>query len=70
MIACLATAASADVVLDEAELEAAIWVDRAGVAAALAGDPASPFVAPPLFAIAHTLLRAWVDGLAPPPRAA
>ena len=74
MIACIAAAASADVVLDANELEDAIWVDRAGVAAALARDPAAPFAAPPPFAIANTLLGAWLespaDGLAPPPGAA
>jgi NAD+ diphosphatase len=67
MIACIAQAASAEIALDTNELEDAIWVDRAGVAAALAGDPAAPFAAPPPFAIANTLLRAWADGLAPPP---
>jgi hypothetical protein len=29
--------------------------------AALAGDPAASFVAPPPFAIANTLLRYWVE---------
>jgi NAD+ diphosphatase len=58
------------VVLDRNELEDAMWVDRPGVAAALARDPAAPFLAPPPFAIANTLLRAWADGLAPPRGAA
>jgi NAD+ diphosphatase len=70
MIACIGTAASADVVLDDNELEDAMWVDRDGVVAALSGDPAAPFAAPPPIAIAHTLLGAWADGLAPPPGAA
>jgi NAD+ diphosphatase len=70
MIACIAAATSPNIVLDDNELEDAIWVDRAGVAAALAADPAAPFLAPPPFAIANTLLRAWADGLAPPPGAA
>jgi NAD+ diphosphatase len=65
MIACIAEAMSDKVVLDRNELEDAIWVDRAQVAAALAGEPGAPFLAPPPFAIANTLLRAWVDGLAP-----
>ncbi|HEY0414339.1 MAG TPA: NAD(+) diphosphatase [Allosphingosinicella sp.] len=65
MIACIAAAEGDSVVLDRNELEDAIWADRAGVAAALAGDPAAPFLAPPPFAIANTLLSAWVDGLAP-----
>jgi NAD+ diphosphatase len=70
MIACIAAAASDDIVLDTNELQDAIWVDRAGVAAALAGEADAPFAAPPPFAIARTLLQAWVDGavdgLAPP----
>ena len=78
MIACIGSAASADIVLDSNELQDAIWVDRAGVAAALAGARDAPFAAPPPFAIARTLLQAWVDagvdgaadGLAPPPGAA
>ncbi|MEA3035449.1 MAG: diphosphatase [Sphingomonadales bacterium] len=70
MIACLAEAAAGEVVLDRNELEDAIWADRAEVAAALAGDAGAPFLAPPPFAIANTLLRAWVHGLAPPPGAA
>lgn len=70
MIACIGTAASADIVLDTNELEDAIWVDRPGVAAALARTPDAPFLAPPPFAIANTLLQAWADGLAPPRGAA
>jgi NAD+ diphosphatase len=59
MIACTATAASDEVTLDTTELEDSIWVDRAAVKAALEGDPDAPFLAPPHFAIAHTLLRHW-----------
>ncbi|MEA2999289.1 MAG: diphosphatase [Sphingomonadales bacterium] len=70
MIACLAEAAAGEVVLDRNELEDSIWADRSEVAAALAGDAGAPFLAPPPFAIANTLLRAWVHGLAPPPGAA
>ncbi len=62
MIACTATAASDEVTLDTNELEDAIWVDRAGVRAALAGEPDAPFLGPPHFAIAHTLLRHWAEG--------
>ena len=61
MIACLADAASDAVTLDREELEEAMWVDRAGVAAALAGEADAPFLAPPPFAIAHTLLRRWLE---------
>jgi len=61
MIACTARSASDEIVLDTNELDDAIWVDREGVRAALAGDPAAPFLAPPHFAIAHTLLSHWAD---------
>ena len=47
--------------LDRTELEDAIWVDRAGIEAALAGEPGAPFLAPPPFAIAYTLLERWLD---------
>jgi NAD+ diphosphatase len=61
MIACIADAASDEVALDGNELEHGFWVDRAGVAAALAGEADAPFLAPPPFAIANTLLRRWLD---------
>ncbi len=63
MIGCIAEAESDAVSLDADELEDAMWVDREGVAAALAGSDDAPFQAPPSFAIAHTLLQAWVDAL-------
>jgi NAD+ diphosphatase len=62
MIACTARAESDEVRLDTAELEDAIWASRAEVDAALAGDPAAPFQAPPPFAIANTLLTRWSAG--------
>jgi NAD+ diphosphatase len=61
MIAFVATAESTEILLDTNELEDAIWVDRPGVAAALAGAPDAPFGAPPAYAIAHTLLSHWLD---------
>ena len=63
MIACLAEAADDRLTIDRAELEHAMWVDRAQVEAALAQDPAAPFLAPPAFAIAHSLLSSWLGGL-------
>jgi NAD+ diphosphatase len=65
MIACIAEAKSTALTLDEKELEAAMWIDRAGIAAALAGEPGAPFLAPPPFAIANTLLRRWLEGPEP-----
>jgi NAD+ diphosphatase len=61
MIACLAQAQSDVLTLDPNELEDGFWVDRAGVAAALAGAPDAPFLAPPPFAIANTLLTRWSE---------
>jgi NAD+ diphosphatase len=65
MIACTAMAASDEIVLDTKELDDAMWVDREGVKAALSGDPTAPFLAPPHFAIAHTLLKHWADSSSP-----
>jgi NAD+ diphosphatase len=61
MIACIASAPHRDYVLDATELSDAMWVDRAQVQAALAGDDGAPFLAPPPYAIAHTLLSHWVN---------
>ena len=57
MIACIGIAENDAITLDTHELEDAIWVSRADVRAALAGD--GPFIAPPRYAIAHTLLEHW-----------
>jgi NAD+ diphosphatase len=59
MIGCVAEALDDAITLDPKELADAIWVSRDEVQAALAGAPGR-FLAPPPFAIAHTLLRAWV----------
>lgn len=61
MIACIAKTDSVEIALDEKELEAAMWCSRAEVAAALADAPDAPFMAPPPYAIAHTLLKHWVE---------
>ncbi|MEA3029637.1 MAG: diphosphatase [Sphingomonadales bacterium] len=62
MIACLARAESDALSLDANELEDGFWATRDEVCAALAGDPAAPFLAPPPFAIANTLLTRWSAG--------
>jgi NAD+ diphosphatase len=62
MIACIASAESDALNLDGDELEDAFWATRAEVDAALAGDAAAPFQAPPAFAIANTLLTRWSAG--------
>lgn len=61
MLACIAEVSSAELTIDTDELDDAIWVDRDGVRAALAGDPAAPFLAPPSYAIAHELLLRWAN---------
>ncbi|KQT31810.1 NADH pyrophosphatase [Sphingomonas sp. Leaf412] len=61
MIACVAEAAGDAITLDEHELEDAIWVSREDVRAVLAGGD-GPFLAPPPYAIAHTVLTAWAEG--------
>ncbi len=60
MVGCIAKVASRDLILDEFEIEAAMWVDRAEVAAAMADAPNASFIAPPPFAIAHSLFAYWL----------
>jgi NAD+ diphosphatase len=62
MVACIGEALNEDIVLDVHELEDARWFTRDEVRQALARDPAAPFVAPPPYAIANTLLTAWFEG--------
>ena len=59
MIGCRAVATGAALTLDTTEIEAAMWVDRAEVRAALAGDMGASFLAPPPLAIARYLLEDW-----------
>lgn len=60
MVACIATVGDEVVTLDMAELDDVKWVTRKDVAAALAGDPDARFGAPPRYAIANSLFRAWL----------
>ncbi|WP_174273171.1 NAD(+) diphosphatase, partial [Sphingomonas bacterium] len=62
MIACIAKVEDDAITLDTTELEDALWVTRDEVAAALDGAPDARFAAPPTYAIANTLLRAWMLG--------
>jgi len=62
MIACVAEARGQEITLDTNELENAKWVSRAEAKAALVDAPDKTFSAPPPFAIAHTLLKVWVEG--------
>jgi len=61
MLACIAEAHDDALVIDRRELEDAIWVSREVVSRVLAGGE-GPFLPPPPYAIAHTLLSVWADG--------
>jgi NAD+ diphosphatase len=61
MLACVAEVQSDALRMDTKELEDAIWVSRAEVQAALAGDAQAKFLAPPVYAVAYTLLRHWAE---------
>ncbi|WP_375403584.1 NAD(+) diphosphatase [uncultured Sphingomonas sp.] len=58
MIACVAVADDDALTLDHNEIAEAIWVNRDEVRAVLAGGQ-GPFLPPPPYAIAHTLLSEW-----------
>ena len=60
MIGATATALGEELTIDTTELDDARWFTRAEVAASLAGDADRGFIAPPRFAIAHTLLEHWL----------
>jgi NAD+ diphosphatase len=59
MIGCRAVATDPALTLDTTEIEAAMWVNKTEVRAALAGDMGAPFLAPPSLAIARHLLEEW-----------
>ena len=61
MIGCFATAESEDILLDDIELEEAVWFDKATVQAALAGKGDGSLHVPPPMAIAHQLVKAWAE---------
>jgi NAD+ diphosphatase len=60
MLGCVAQAESEAIAIDPAELEEARWFSRDALGAALAGRR-DDLGAPPPFAIAHHLIRAWVE---------
>lgn len=60
MIGCIADVADPALTLDTTEIDAAIWVTREEVRAALIGADDARFLAPPPIAIARTLLETWV----------
>jgi len=62
MIGCLAEALSTDIVIDPAEIADARWFDREEVRAILEGRHEGGMSAPPAMAIAHHIMRLFVDG--------
>ena len=66
MIGMHAQATSRDIVIDANELEAARWFHRDEAALLLSRTHPEGLVAPPRMAIAHHLIRAFVEGRDPP----
>jgi NAD+ diphosphatase len=62
MIGCLGEGLSDEITLDTRELEAARWFIRDEARAMLTQDHSDGLFTPFSFAIAHHLIRAWVDG--------
>jgi NAD+ diphosphatase len=62
MIGCHAEALSRDIVVDHAELEDARWFDKDEVVTMLLRQHAQGLTTPPPVAIAHHIIRAWVEG--------
>ena len=60
MVAAIAACDEEALTIDRTELEDARWFGRDEVRAAMAGDRDASFIAPPAFAIAHSLLEHWL----------
>jgi len=61
MIGCHAQATSTDIVVDHTELEGARWFERDVVAKMLMKRHPDGLTTPPPVAIAHHIVRAWVE---------
>jgi NAD+ diphosphatase len=61
MIGCHAKALSEDIIVDRTELEDARWFARTDVAAMLRRAHPGGLATPPPIAIAHHIIRAWVE---------
>lgn len=61
MIACHAHADDPALTIDETELDDARWFTRSEVAHAMSGAEDGAFIAPPPFAVAHHLLKWWLE---------
>jgi NAD+ diphosphatase len=62
MIGCHAQALTRDIVVDREELEGARWFERNEVIAMLKRQHPQGLTTPPPVAIAHHIIRAWVEG--------
>ena len=61
MIGCHAEAISREIVVDRSELEEARWFDREEVATMLLRRHPQGWTTPPPVAIAHHIIRAWLE---------
>ena len=61
MIGCHAQALASDITVDRSELEDARWFSREEAAAMLRREHPGGLTTPPPFAIAHHIIRAWVE---------
>ena len=61
MMACTSKTDDPTLTLDTTEIEEAHWFTLDEVKSAMNGDDSAPFIAPPPFAIAHDLLKHWID---------
>lgn len=61
MIGCHAYADDKTIVIDETELDDARWFTREEVRYAMSGAEDGAFIAPPTFAVAHYLLKWWLE---------
>ena len=61
MIGCHAEATTRDITIDRTELEDARWFDRDEIAAMLLRKHPQGLTTPPTVAIAHHIIRAWME---------
>ncbi|MFM5917604.1 MAG: NAD(+) diphosphatase [Novosphingobium sp.] len=61
MIACHSHTDDPALTIDTTELDEADWFTRGEVVQAMSGDESARFIAPPPFAVAHHLLKWWLE---------
>ena len=61
MIGCFAEALSREIMIDDNELAEAFWLEKEKARALLSGERIDGLFVPPPVAIAHHLLKAWVE---------